>query len=189
MTLWYMIIHSNIEHLLERIRHNCVLMSDYHKKRYLHLREHLKVYKIPIIVLSSANSIISVGLQPYVDQGLISALVSLVSLFVGILGSIELYMKIQENMEIELVAQRNFYLLSIEIYKVLQLDEENRNCDMKLFLEEKFAHYSKLIENSNVVAKKIKDKLTNVELNDSITQTTHSTPLSQSTLSISNDQF
>ena len=38
-------------------------------------------------------------------------------------------------MEVELLAQREFYILSISIYKVLQLDDENRNVDMKLFLE------------------------------------------------------
>ena len=41
----------------------------------------------------------------------------------------------------------------------LQLEEGNRNVDMKMFLEETFANYTKLIENSNVVAKKIKDNL------------------------------
>ena len=66
-------------------------------------------------------------------------------------------------MEVELLAQREFYILSISIYKVLQLDDENRNVDMKLFLEETFSQYQKLIENSNVVAKKVKDKLTLLE--------------------------
>ena len=102
-----------------------------------------------------------------------------ISLVVSILGSIELYMKIQENMEVELVAQKDFYILSISIFKVLQLDDENRNIDMKLFLEETFANYQKLIENSNVVAKKIKDKLTlvDIESNVSITTSSSSTPL------------
>ena len=88
-------------------------------------------------------------------------------------------MKIQENMETELVAQKDFYILSISIYKVLQLDDENRNIDMKLFLEETFANYQKLIENSNVVAKKIKDKLTlvDVEGNLSVSTSTSSTPI------------
>ena len=102
-----------------------------------------------------------------------------ISLIVSILGSIELYMKIQENMEVELVAQKDFYILSISIYKVLQLDEENRNIDMKLFLEETFANYQKLIENSNVVAKKIQDKLTllDVEGNISVNSSSLSTPI------------
>ena len=102
-----------------------------------------------------------------------------ISLIVSILGSIELYMKIQENMEVELVAQKDFYILSISIYKVLQLDEENRNIDMKLFLEETFGNYQKLIENSNVVAKKIQDKLTllDVEGNISVNSSSLSTPI------------
>ena len=152
--------NTDIERLLDKIRQNCVIMSDYHKKRYLYLKERLKLFKIPIIILSSLNSVFSVGSQPYLEQGHISALVSGISLIVGILGSIELFMKVSENMEVELLAQREFYILSISIYKILQLDIENRNLDMKLFLEETFSQYQKLIENSNVVEKKIKDKLT-----------------------------
>jgi hypothetical protein len=151
---------TDIEQLLDKIRQNCVIMSEYHKKRYLYLKETLKIFKIPIIILSSVNSICAVGLQPYLEQGHISALVSGISLVVGILGSIELFMKVSENMEVELLAQREFYILSISIYKILQLDEENRNVDMKLFLEETFSQYQKLFENSNVVAKRVKDKLT-----------------------------
>ena len=170
---------TDIESLLDKIRHNCVIMSDYHKKRFLYLKEYLKVFKIPIIIFSSINSILSVGLQPYLEQENISAIVAGISLIVSILGSIELYMKIQENMEVELVAQKDFYILSISIYKVLQLDEENRNIDMKLFLEETFANYQKLIENSNVVAKKIQDKLTllDVEGNISVNSSSLSTPI------------
>ena len=80
----------------------------------------------------------------------------------------------------ELVTQKDFYILSISIYKVLQLDDENRNMDMKLFLEETFANYQKLIENSNVVAKKIKDKLTIVDVENSgyVSASSSSTPLS-----------
>ena len=175
---------TDIETLLDHIRHNCVIMSDYHKKRYLYLKEYLKVFKIPIIIFSSINSILSVGLQPYLEQGHISAMVAGISLIVSILGSIELYMKIQENMEVELVAQKDFYILSISVYKVLLLDEENRNVDMKLFLEETFANYQKLIENSNVVAKKIKDKLTNIEAecSSSMSSTSSSSPLNIDTI-------
>ena len=78
------------------------------------------------------------------------------------------------------MAQKDFYILSISIYKVLQLDEENRNIDMKLFLEETFANYQKLIENSNVVAKKIQDKLTLFENSSNVgtmkCESTSSTP-------------
>ena len=110
-------IKTDIESLLDKIRHNCVIISDYHKKRFLYLKEYLKVFKIPIIIFSSINSILSVGLQPYLEQENISAIVAGISLIVSILGSIELYMKIQENMETELVAQKR--LLHF-VYKYLQ---------------------------------------------------------------------
>ena len=82
-------------------------------------------------------------------------------------------------MLLRLLKQKDFYILSISIYKVLQLDDENRNIDMKLFLEETFANYQKLIENSNVVAKKIKDKLTfvDVESNGYVCASSSSTPI------------
>ena len=62
---------------------------------------------------------------------------------------------------------------------MLQLDDENRNIDMKLFLEETFANYQKLIEKLNVVAKKIKDKLTLVDVDSSgyISSSSSSTPI------------
>ena len=70
--------------------------------------------------------------------------------------------------------------MSISIYKVLQLDDENRNMDMKLFLEETFANNQKLIENSNAVAKKVKEKLTIVDVENSgyVSASSSSTPLS-----------
>ena len=150
----------------------------------------MKIFKIPIIILSSLNSIVAVGSQPYLEQGHISALVSGISLVVGILGSIELFMKVSENMEVELLAQREFYILSISIYKVLQLDAEKRNVDMKLFLEESFSQYQKLIENSNVVAKKVKDKLTLLDTANDVgtiaSVSTSSTPLTLDQISHEN---
>ena len=63
--------------------------------------------------------------------------------------------------------------MSISIYKVLQLDDENRNMDMELLLEETFATYQKLIENSNVVRKKINDKLTLVDVEGNLSVSGH----------------
>ena len=80
--------------------------------------------------------------------------------------------------------------MSISIYKVLQLDAENRNVDMKLFLEESFSQYQKLIENSNVVAKKVKDKLTFLDTANDVgtiaSMSTSSTPLTLEQISTEN---
>tara|TARA_R110001606_G_scaffold392577_1_gene561660 strand:+ start:414 stop:968 length:555 start_codon:yes stop_codon:yes gene_type:complete len=150
---------EDIECLLENIRQNCVLLNREHKKRYLRLKQTLKYFRIPIIVLSGANSLLSVSLQDYVEQGLISISTACVSLLCGIIGSVELYLSIQQNMETELITSKDYYLLGIEIFKMLSLQESNRNVDLKTFLDEKFGVYQKLCENSNVLEKKILDKL------------------------------
>jgi hypothetical protein len=150
---------NDIETICENIRENCVLLSKAHKKRYIQLKELLKYFRIPVILLSGLNSVMSVGLQPFVVQEYISVGTCLVSLCCGIIGSIELYLSISSQMENALITSKAFYLLGTDIYKFLSLSPENRNEDSKLFLEEKFSHYQKLIENSNVIQKSVTDKL------------------------------
>ena len=150
---------EDIEILLENIRQNCVLLNREHKKRYLRLKQTLKYFRIPIIVLSGVNSLLSVSLQNYIEQGLISITTAVVSLICGTIGSVELYLSISQNMETELITSKDYYLLGIDIFKMLSLKAENRNIDLKTFLDEKFQIYQKLIENSNVLEKKILDKL------------------------------
>ena len=124
--------YIDIESLLEKIRLNCVVMNKHHKKRYIYLKGILRYFRIPIIILSGLNSVMSVGLQPYVEQGLISASTCIVSLLCGIIGSVELYLSIQQQMETELMTSKEYYLLGIDIYKVLSLTVENRNMDIKV---------------------------------------------------------
>ena len=120
----------------------------------------MRYFRIPIILISSVASVSSVGLQPYLDQQTISVITCLLSLTCGIIGSIELFLAIQSSMENELMASKDYYILSIEIFKVLTLDRENRSMDGKSFLETSYGTYVKLIENSNILDEKIADRLT-----------------------------
>lgn len=149
----------DVEGVLENIRINCVILSGQHKKKYIFFKGYLKYFRIPVICISGLVSVFSVGLQPYLDQGLISAITCILSLSCSIIGSIELFLSIQSNMEDELIASKDFYLLGIEIFKVLSLAKENRAIDGKVFLEEKFSTYQKLIENNSPIQKTIKDNL------------------------------
>jgi hypothetical protein len=82
------------------------------------------------------------------------------SLVVGLIGSLELFLAISNKMENELVQSKELYLLAIEIQKTLLLDIKNRNGDGMAYLEDKFNMYSKLIENSYLLECKILDELT-----------------------------
>ena len=62
---------DDIDEVLNNIRINCVLLSKLHKQRYFELKSTLKYYRLPVIILNGANSIIAVGLQPYATQGAI----------------------------------------------------------------------------------------------------------------------
>jgi hypothetical protein len=119
----------------------------------------LKWYRVPVIILNGVNSIISVGLQPYTTQGVISITTSLIALTCGIVGSIELYLGIQKKLESDMISQRDYYLLSIDIYKTLSLIKSNRPIPAKDYLEKSYNMYTKLIESSETLLKKIDDKL------------------------------
>ena len=138
-------MNQDIETLLENIRQNCVVMNKEHKKRYLYLKNILIRFRLPIICLSGVNSVVAVGLQPYLSQNIISATTCVISLVCGIIGSIELYLQIQAQTETELLSQKEYYLLGINIFKTLQLNNENRNVDLRAYLDETFSTYQKLI--------------------------------------------
>jgi len=154
---------EDIEKILENIRINSIVLSSYHKERYYHYKGHLKYFKLPLIILSSITSIASVGLSGYMPQTTISLTTCLLSLTSAILASIELYLGIQKNMEQELIASRNFLLLGYNIYKVLSLKTEHRVEKGRIFLDEIYNEYIKLVENANLIkSKKVKDALAEI---------------------------
>jgi hypothetical protein len=156
---------EDIDHVLNNIRINCIILSKLHKQRYFELKSNLKYYRLPVIILNGANSIIAVGLQPYADQGTISLTTSLIALTCGIIGSIELYLGIQKRLENDMISQRDYYLLGVDIYKTLSLNKNNRPIPAKDFLEKSYNTYTKLIESSSTLARVKGDKLIPIDIN------------------------
>lgn len=81
------------------------------------------------------------------------------SLLVGVIGSIEMFYQITRQMEVELIGSKDFYVLSIDIYKYLALDKHKRSGEEKIFLADCWTRYTKLVETSYILKKKIEDKL------------------------------
>jgi hypothetical protein len=146
-----------IEYILEEIRLNALTVSDCHKERYYHQKGHLKYFRIPTIILAAMNSVFSVGLQPYCPQPTISILCCFISMICGIISSIELFLSIQSTMEKELIASKDFYLLSVNIFKMLCLEREMRMVNGKTYLDEIYQTYCKLFETSNLVKQNMGD--------------------------------
>lgn len=150
---------TDIEKVLENFRINCVILSKEHKRRYLYLKHLLLYFRLPVIIISGINSVISVGFQNFIQQEYISLTTCLLALICGIIGSVELYLAIQKMMENELMSSQQYYLLGIDIYKNLTLSKEHRQIPAKEYLEKCYSEYIKLFENSFVIAKKLEDQL------------------------------
>ena len=118
---------SEVEALCENLRINSVNLSEYHRRRYYHFKAYGKYFRLPMIILASVNSTASVGLQPILDQAIISGITCFIGMLMGIIGAIELYMGIQTSMELELKQSKEFYSLAIDLYKTLSLRRENRS--------------------------------------------------------------
>lgn len=155
---------EDADSILENIRCNSIILSDYHKKKYFELLSFLKYFRIPIIIISAFASVLNIGLQPFLDQLYISIICCMLSLITGLIGSIELFLQVQKKMENELMNSRDFYLNAIDIYKVLSLEPEHRNGDGLKYLDGKFAMYCKMIENSNIMEKEIQDQLAPIDI-------------------------
>lgn len=150
----------DIENILENIRINSIIFSNYHKNRYYMYKSYLKYFKLPLIVLSSVNSIVAIGLTNFVSQEKVSVISCLLSLISAVIASVELYLGIQKSMETELLSSRNFLLLAYEIFKTINLSRENRSVAGKVFLDDKFSEYLKLVEGAKLVhSKRLKDAL------------------------------
>lgn len=149
----------DLERVLDKIRMNSTELSEYHKERYYRYRGYLKYFRIPTIILSAFSSVFSVGLQNFVNQGIVSIVTCLIGLFVGILNSLELFLSITQTMESELTHSRDFYLLSVDIFKTLLLNPEHRLATGRAYLDEKYSTYCKLVENSILVDKVLNDRM------------------------------
>jgi len=150
---------DDIEWVLDRIRFNSETFAKEHKKRYLYLKNTLKYYRIPIIILSAINSVVSVGAQPFFIQETISLTNCILSLLCGIIGSIELFFGIQNQMENEMNSSKEFYILSTDIFKTTSLLRPNRQIDGITFLNDSYSKYKSLVETSCIIKKKIEDRL------------------------------
>ena len=156
---------TDIETILEKIRTNSIQLSKAHKNRYFYLKHILLYFRMPIIVISGFSSIISVGFQSYIPQSQISIITCLLSLLCSIIGSIELYLAIQTQMESELISSKDFYLLSIDIFKMLALDRAHRPMEGSDYLADKYKDYCEFFKKSNTISKKMDDKLIHFDNN------------------------
>ena len=150
---------NDIELVLTNVLDNTKRLQLIHKNNYLILRHYLFLIRLPIIVLSSINSVLSVGLSSFVNQSITSSTNCIISLICGILGSLELFIGIQSKSDKEFETYQNLKLLAIKISHTLKLEPAHREQSGSIFLKEVMGQYHTIFENSLVNPAEIDDEL------------------------------
>jgi len=160
---------KDILDIMDKIRLNSSNMSKQHKNNYFYYKWVSTLFRVPTIVISSISGVFSVGTQAYMNQNTISGIVCLLSLIISIINSIELYLHISDNVEIELEMSKKYYILSCDLYKLLMLEDSNRPDNPKEQLKIYYSQYIDLYNESLLMKNTKYDKLINFKLpNDNL---------------------
>lgn len=147
---------DEIETLLEKIRINSVVLAETHRRNYYEYKSLSRYFDIPIIIISVLSSSFSVGSQSYLNQSIISTTTCSISMLVAILSSIKIYLQLEDNMKLENDISKQFNLLSLDIFKTTHLKIDDRSMNGLDYLNKKYNEYTHLIEQSNLLRKKLK---------------------------------
>ena len=149
--------------ILDKIRRNAYAMSEKHRKRFIEFSSLSKYFDLPVIVLSVfSSSFSSLGAMPTdkIQTGSVA-----ISMFIAVLTSIKLYLNLSSNINEEISLSKDFYILSIDIFKISQLRENDRHMDPLDFVNGCYSRYIKLIEASSLLRKNIKnDELVKIDM-------------------------
>ena len=155
-----------VETILEKIRINSVSLSNRHRENFFEYKQLSKWFDLPIIIISTLSASFSVGLPAYTSQEVVSGVTCSISMFITILSGIKLYLNLDDLIKNEYEMSKQFNLLSLDIYKVLHLKQEQRDEIAIDYLDKVFLSYTTLIEKSNLLRKRLKcDELIDIETN------------------------
>ena len=155
---------DDVNSLCFNVLDNVKTLMTIHKNKYLSLKYYLSFFKLPLIIISSANSVFSVGLTLFIDQQNVSVINCFLSLICGIITAIELYLGIQKQMEVELATYHQLNILAIKISHQMKLEPRNRTIEGQLFLNEIIADYKNIFATSLVNDFEIDNKLFKYEV-------------------------
>lgn len=155
-----------MEDILNKIRKNCIILSKKHTANYLYYKKTSKYFKIPIIILSVFSGSFAVGSGVFLHQELISVVSCGISMIITIISSVELYMRIIDQLEINRDLAVKYKVLSLDIYKIISLPLDQRGVDTLVYLNEAYASYIKLIESSDIMQLGNKDNLLKIDYDD-----------------------
>ena len=144
-------MENAVDTLLDKIRLNCVSLTNRHINNFLYYKGASVWFEIPTIVLSVFAGSFAVGSDVFLKQETISVVNCIISMTITILTSIKLHMKINENQQTESELAVQFKTLALDIFKILSLPENDRGIDGLVYLNKVYEKYINLVENSAIL--------------------------------------
>lgn len=151
--------HDKEEEFLKKIEMQCNAYHVYFNKDYMYYHALSSRFNIPILVVSSINALTAISLNDFLTQRYVSILNAVLSAGTGILGSIQLYMKINEKMANALRSGILMKRLALKISKEMSIDREQRGTIGQQFLQECFSEFNAALEQANPIEKKLQNFL------------------------------
>lgn len=156
--------HPDEQEFLAKLEQQCNTYYDHHSKDHLFYSKLASKFNIPILIISAINALTAVGLNSFIAQEYVSVLNAILSAGTGVLGSVQLYMKINEKMTNALRASILMKRLALKISKELSIAPENRVTDGQAFLTDCFSEFNTALEQGNPIEKDLPNHLAFTEL-------------------------
>jgi hypothetical protein len=143
------------EDFLQLLEKQADQLSVHYNKEYLYYKRLATKFNVPILIVSAINSLTAIALNDFVPQRYVSILNAVLSAGTGVMGSIQLYLKINEKMANSLKSAGSFKKLALKLSKELSLERDERDTDGKIFLNDCFSEFNTDLEQSNPIEKKL----------------------------------
>jgi hypothetical protein len=139
------------EQFLIKLEKQCNAYQKHFTSEYTTYSTSARRYNIPILVISAVNGLTAVGLNSFVEQKYVSVLNAILSAGTGVLGSIQLYLKISEKQTKAMQSSLLMKRLALKISKEISIDAPQRQTDGKTFIQECFGEFNAALENGNPI--------------------------------------
>lgn len=151
--------HDKEEEFLRKLELQCNSYHGYFNKDYQYYHGLASRFNIPILIISSINALCAISLNEFLGQRYVSILNAVLSAGTGVLGSVQLYLKINEKMSNALRSGMLMKRLALKISKELSIDRDQRATEGQAFLTECFSEFNAALEQANPIEKKIQNFL------------------------------
>lgn len=150
---WY----DEEESFLRKLENQCDAYQAVQEKDYRYYNRKSKQYNIPILIISAINALTAIALNEFMAQKYVSILNAVLSAGTGVLGSIQLYLKLSERMSNSLRTGMLMKRLALKISMELSIDRLQRPTDGQVFMHECFGEFNAAIEQANPIEKRVKN--------------------------------